>query len=260
MDSSEANWRAVNQYAVRLSGLDQELQKQIDARFYKEILPWSQKLSLWGKACVLALELLHPDQIPSSPMQKLQTLKQILSDLQKNETEISVAVGVPERLISRALKSAANFDCYALVPLSISGDDSNMAVPVQGSYCLDNIVDSNLDSFYRSSRPLMKGDTIMVVLPEVFEVNQIDVRMGNKEAPTSFIYNGMLEYSVDMKEWKSLGTVIYPEISWKKEAAVQAKAVRIVVLKDQKQGLTMRYFSVKVVNSPRLEVSLNLED
>jgi hyaluronoglucosaminidase len=240
----EKNYQALNQYLTRLSTLETDLNNTIDnKKLLQEIHPWVVKLQAYGKAGVLALELIHHGK--EMPAEKAWATYHELKALVKIPQEMPLLTcegGTMERLITRATLTGAGLNANRLTPAATFTKETTL-LNDQWKF-IDHMTDGDMSSVFRANRPVVKDDYFRVNFPAIRPVKEIHAFLSTPDAPTEFIYYGELEYSKDMQNWKPLEKVIFPEVNWAADKPVEMKAVRIRVTQDQKYAPRVREFSV----------------
>jgi len=105
--------------------------------------------------------------------------------------------------------------------------------------------DGNSDSYFRSSRNLIAGDTLSLVLNPEQSVKQISVTTGSPDFSQEVLHNGVLETSADGKTFKKIGQFKdgLAQISW--DTPEKINVVRLRATADQSHPLVVREIVLK---------------
>jgi len=105
--------------------------------------------------------------------------------------------------------------------------------------------DGNSDSYFRSSRNLIAGDTLSLVLNPERSVKQISVTTGSPDFAQEVLHNGVLETSADGKIFKKIGQFKdgLAQISW--DTPEKINVVRLRATADQSHPLVVREIVLK---------------
>ncbi|HPB31356.1 MAG TPA: beta-N-acetylglucosaminidase domain-containing protein, partial [Candidatus Sumerlaeota bacterium] len=238
MSPSEKTAAPLGQYLRRMSTLRRDLVATVDnPALLTEIDPWVAKMELQGRAGLLALEIQMRTGTLEERGNSLRRLFEMVEELRKMKEE--TGGGVIERLIYRTTVGGAGVEEGRWFPRAWNARDRLPLNPL-GSYAIDLALDGRDDTFFLTERSLRAGDVIQISLEEPLTVAGVHLSMKNREHPTDFIYDGILEYSSNLKHWHKVKELDRPEIKATPRKPVAVRAFRIRILKDQPEPLLLR--------------------
>ena len=106
-------------------------------------------------------------------------------------------------------------------------------IPHHGSHQVGNLTDWSRDTFFWSSRPVRKGESILLILQEPIMCSSIESRTGKlNDANVDIITDGVLEISSDGKTFRQVAEYAYG-IAKAELSKEKIKAIRILITADQ---------------------------
>lgn len=250
---SRSTQEALEKYLSRMANLKADLNATVSSRkLLQEIAPWVHKLELYGKAGLLALEIQSAagDASIERLWSRWHQLNRMMEELRQLPQEVSG--GVMERLIYRTTVGGAGLGIQPVTPSATYDRRKDFILNPSGSYTLDLMVDNNNDTWFRGDRGLEVNDFIQVTYPRIRPVQEIRAHLSTPDQPVNFIYYGELQYTTNLRTWRPLGRVIYPEVKWLSDEPVAMRAARILVTEPQRFAPVVREFKITPADRPHL--------
>lgn len=248
-DKSPKNEETLKKTFKQFIDLREKLPKNIaNQQMVPEIKPFVEKLSRYGEAGLTFLSTVQPTEGNSivSIWNQIASQADLLSKV--NEIPQKIGGGVPEKLLAKYSSVAFSKElpfyraCSSLSPFQQN--------------TLDKMLDKKEDTFFWSNRPVEKDDFMQVELGKTRNIDKVTIHMGSNDRPTDWIHKGLLQYTEDGKNWKTLIPIDKPDISWK-GAPLSMQAVRILAIDSQAEWTIIKEFDVHSSGQPIISSNIN---